>query len=244
MLISAVASLMLSACSGVGPEDSKTENINAQYRVTSTGLGIELQAQFFNGSDSAILLEEGDQVRVHYDGRSQILYDTEGNGAYKSTMLLSSVYENENFRFALERAEEIGAPNSNIYLPQGFSADSAQTADAIYYTDSIEVTWDSDDALDTQFNILRIYQCQDGDDAQFTYFQEESVDDTGSAIINDSELLVDDNLVGCQVTIELGRFVSSGVDSRFKGGSSVGIQLRELNFDLVFVESEAEAGTE
>ena len=243
VLFALVSSVLLSACSGVGSDDSKTENITAKYRVVSEASGITLEAQFYNASNgsAAITLDSGDIAKVYYSSTSLRLTELSQQGLYSHSNALSSNLSGENFRFAFERAEEIGAPNSTIYLPKAFTASSVQTAGAIFYTDPITVTWDGDDASDTQFNILRIYECLDSESASFLYSQEDSYQDlSGSAAINDSGLLIDDNLVSCAVTIELGRIVSSGVDERFKGGSAVGIQKRTLTFSLIFTQPEPE----
>jgi hypothetical protein len=246
-IIALVSSLLISACSNIGDEDLKTENLTSKFRVISNGVNITTEAQFYNSSNgsNAITLDSADIVRVHFDGRTIILTELNQQGVYTNSVSISSHYEDDNFRFSLERAEEIGAPNSSIYLPSAFTATTESSAGAIFYTDPITVNWDGESANDTSFNILRIYTCLDADDTQFVYHKEESFDADdvtggGDVTINDSGLLIDDNLVSCNATIELGRIVSSGVDNRFKGGEALGIQKRTLNVSLVFVEPEPE----
>jgi len=243
MLLALVGSVLMSACSGVGSDDSKTENLTAQFRAISDGTNITFEAQFYASSNGgvAIILEDGDTPKVHFNQNSISLLDLTQQGLYTNEIGISSHLEAENFRFALERSNEIGAPNSNIYFPKPFEIASTQTTQDIFYTDPISITWDGDSAADTQFNILRIYECLDDEDSAFLYHQEDSFDDiVGRADIDDSGLLIAENLVSCTVTIELGRIVSSGVDDRFKGGTSMGIQKRTLNISMVFVEPDPE----
>ncbi len=246
-IIALVSSLLISACSNVGDEDLKTENLTSKFRVISEQDYITFEAQFYNSSNgiNAISLDSADTVKVHFDGRTFTLTELNQQGLYTTSIINNSRYEDDNFRFSLERAEEIGAPNSSIYLPSAFTASTESSAEAIYYTDSITVNWDGESANDTRFNILRIYSCLDADDTQFIYHKEESfdVDDVtggGEVTLNDSGLLIDENLVSCNATIELGRIVNSGVDNRFKGGEALGIQKRTLTVSMVFVEPEPE----
>ncbi len=235
------STLLLSACSGGSSDDAKTNNLTAQFRVISSSDGIIFEAQFYR-SDIPISLDAGDAAKVYVsDERIITLTEQEVPGLYSSIMNISSRYADKNFRFALERGEKIGAPNSNIFLPKAFTAASEQTAGTIYYTDPITVTWEGEGAADTSFNIVRLYECLDNEETEFLYQQESRFEDIdGSAIIDDSALLIDDNLVSCEATFELGRSASSGVDDRFKGGKVIAIQSRDLTFSLVFVQPEPE----
>ena len=241
MLLALIGSILMSACSGVSSDDSETENLTAQFRAISDGTNITLEAQFYNSSNgaAAITLEDGDLARVYYYRTSIPLVELNQQGLYTYSRGISSNLEGEIFRFALERSDKIGAPNSSIYLPSPFDIVSTQTGRNFLYTDPISITWDGESATDTQFNILRIYECLDAEDTAFLYHQENSfVDSDGEADLDDSGLLIDDNLVSCEVTIELGRIVSSGVDDRFKGGAALGIQKRTLNLSMVFSEQD------
>lgn len=243
MLLALAGSILMSACSGVSSDDSETENITAQFRAISNGTNITLEAQFYNSNNggAAITLEEGDFARVYYYQTSTPLVELNQQGLYTNSTGISSNLEGEIFRFALERSDKIGAPNSSIYFPAPFVTVSTQASQKILYTDPISISWNGESATDTQFNILRIYECLDAEDTAFLYHQEDSyVDSDGKADLDDSNLLLDDNLVSCKVTIELGRIVSSGVDDRFKGGTALGIQKRTLKLSMVFSEQDLE----
>lgn len=243
----AAAITCLSACSSIDSDDLKTSGISVNYRAISEGNGTtSLEAQFYAGNGGAnsvsVDLKEGDIAKVYY-GNNQVvsLIETEAFGGYTYKKVVNVGSAGATFRFALERAEDIGAPNSSIYLPNPFSVSSEQSGEAVLYTDPITVNWDGENSSDTRFSILRMYQCLDAEDGEFIYADEDDYDDaTGTAVINDSGLFTEQNLSSCVVTIELGRITSAGVDERFKGGASVGIQRRRLIFSMVFSEPEAE----
>lgn len=244
-LITLSALTCLSACSSIDSDDLKTSGISVQYRAIATGTGTtSLEAQFYTGDGGfntlSVDLKSGDVAKVYYGNDISVsLIETEALGEYTYKRVVSAGSAGTSFRFALERADDIGAPNTSIYLPEPFNASSDQAGEAVLYTDAITVNWDADDASDTDFNILRIYQCLDADDGEYLYADEDPYLDTaGSAIIDDSGLLSEQNLSSCEVTIELGRMTSSSVDNRFKGGTALGIQKRILKLSMVFSEQD------
>jgi hypothetical protein len=217
--------LAVTGCSTIQSSDLKTSGMQADFTVISDGSSTtELRASILANNTTYVDLASGDRLRFFAgtkEASSQSKTNIAGIITYSSTF--SGVNPGQEFRVALERANDTSAPSSTVTLPPAAEITDPPANVATTRSADLTVRWDVGDSGD------RIAIEADGN-----CIFNKKIDDlpnTGSYVIRAGTLesTGGSSPTTCTVNLEVSRVRRGTVDSAFgKGGAFTALQTRKV----------------
>jgi hypothetical protein len=219
----------LAACTSVDSDNILTSGMYADIRATATGDGdttVRTTLYLENpGSLNFIELEGGDQLIAYApDGDSQIMRQAQFLGITNYSARFEIDDSGSEFIVELSRIVDEGAPDSRVFLPEGFDILNPEDEAYSRAADDIVLEWDPFDTGDDMDvvvtgNCIQTYSVGvEGDPGV-------AVIEAGSLVKSEGDTVPDD----CDLVVEITRSTPGDVDPAYGfGGVARGQQVRTV----------------
>lgn len=199
------ALFLCAGCEIAGSSDLATSEISAEMLLFATGDGTATAEAILRtgglGSATFVELSGEDALVATFDGATQELEAQDLVALYRYRTVFESDTAGATVHFDLQRATDLGAPESTATLPDAFVLDPV--VDAATSTDSLALSWSPSGSTDAMS--LRV-------EGPCILTYRSSLTDSGSASVDLSELELTDaeDTEGCTLEVRLAR-VRDGV---------------------------------
>jgi hypothetical protein len=241
----AFITLSLSSCAETESENVKSSGVRAEIEVVADGSGttdvdVQLEVGSSGGLRTQLELSNGDSLIAYANGEQRTL--TKIERLFGTHYVTSFDFDSPNieFRIALNRNNDVSAPNSTVLLPDPFTITTPQSGERFARNADIVTIWEpgfSDHSIRIDYDLF----CSDGESI-IVLGTEEVISDSGQHSINATELLGvranhPSTQNGCDLEITVTRARSGNLDPNYgEGGYIKAKQERTRTVQIVAAE--------